>query len=166
MWTNICTTGICLETFLSDAMKWDHFTGSLRHFCIISFRVSAIRRVPNGTMHTITMVKIPQFSSPFFWTIHTLRQYIFRPFLTHPLCQHKYRRAWVGAGGAWHPAKFWKSPLPPTDFEVLNTNWHPQCSFYVTSGALSFKFITQVLYSKPNISKYCHFWTHPVLLVM
>ena len=76
MWTNICTTGICLETFLSDAMKWDHFTGSLRHFCIISFSVSAIRRVPNGTMHTITMVKMPQFSFPFFWTIHILRHYI------------------------------------------------------------------------------------------
>ena len=85
MWTNICTTGICLETFLSDAIKWDHLTGSLRHFCIISFSVSAIKRVPNGTMHTITMVKIPQLSFPFFWTIHILRQHIFRPFLTHPL---------------------------------------------------------------------------------
>ena len=59
----------------------------------------------------------------------------------------KYHRAWVstGAAGAWHPPKFWTSPLAPADFEVLNTNWHPQSSFYVTSGTLSFKFLTQAL---------------------
>ena len=33
----------------------------------------------------------------------------------------------------------------PADFEFLNTNWHPQSSFYVTSGTLSFKFLTQAL---------------------
>ena len=56
-------------------------------------------------------------------------------------------RAWVstGAAGAWHPPKFWTSPLAPADFEVLNNNWHPQSSFYVTSGTLSFKFLTQAL---------------------
>jgi hypothetical protein len=50
---------------------------------------------------------------------------------------HKYR-AWVsmGATGAWHLPKFWKSPPAPADFEVLNTNWHPRSSFYVTSGTL------------------------------
>ena len=31
------------------------------------------------------------------------------------------------------------------DFEVLNTNWHPQSSFDATSGTLSFKFLTQAL---------------------
>jgi hypothetical protein len=56
-------------------------------------------------------------------------------------------RAWVstGAAGAWHPPKFWTSPLAPADFEVPNTNWHPQSSFYVISGTLSFKFLTQAL---------------------
>ena len=56
-------------------------------------------------------------------------------------------RAWVstGAAGAWHPPKFWTSPLAPADFEVLNTNWHPQSSFYVISGTPSFKFLTQAL---------------------
>jgi len=59
----------------------------------------------------------------------------------------RYNRAWVstGAAGAWHPPKFWTSPLAPADFEVLNTNWHPQSSFYVKSGTLSFKFLTQAL---------------------
>ena len=59
-------------------------------------------------------------------------------------------RAWVstGAAGARHPPKFWTSPLAPADFEVLNTNWHPQSSFYVTSGNLSFKFLTQALYGE------------------
>ena len=42
--------------------------------------------------------------------------------------------------------QFWTSPLAPADFEVLNTNWHPQSSFYVTSGTLGFKFITQALF--------------------
>ena len=57
-------------------------------------------------------------------------------------------RAWVstGAAGAWHPLKFWTSPLAPAGFVVLNTNWHPQSSFYVKSGTLSFKFLTQALY--------------------
>ena len=53
-------------------------------------------------------------------------------------------RAWVSTG-AWHPPKFRTSPPAPTDFKVLNTNWHPQSSFYVTSGTLSFKFQTQAL---------------------
>ena len=58
--------------------------------------------------------------------------------------QRNYR-AWVsmGATGAWHPPKFWTSPLAPADFVVLNTNWHLQSSFYVTSGTLGFKFLTQ-----------------------
>ena len=46
---------------------------------------------------------------------------------------------------AWHLQKFWTSHPAPTDFEVPNTNWHPQSSFYVTSGTLSFKFLTQAL---------------------
>lgn len=37
------------------------------------------------------------------------------------------------------------SPLAPEDIEVLNTNWHLQSSFYVTTGTLSFKFLTQTL---------------------
>ena len=57
---------------------------------------------------------------------------------------HFIHRAWVSTG-AWHPPKFWTSPLAPADFEVLNTNWHPQSSFYVISGTLSFKFLTQAL---------------------
>ena len=58
-------------------------------------------------------------------------------------------RAWVstGAAGAWHPPKLWTSPLASADFQVLYTNWHPQSSFYVKSGTLSFKFLTQVLQS-------------------
>ena len=51
------------------------------------------------------------------------------------------------SAGARHPPKFWTPPLAPADFEVLNTNWHPQSSFYVTSGTLSFKFLTQALNS-------------------
>ena len=31
------------------------------------------------------------------------------------------------------------------DFEDLNTNWHPQSSFYLISGTRSFKFLTQTL---------------------
>ena len=60
---------------------------------------------------------------------------------------HHTSRAWVsmGAAVAWHPPKFWVSPLVPADFVVLNTNWHPQSSFYVISGTLSFKFLTQAL---------------------
>ena len=56
-------------------------------------------------------------------------------------------RAWVNtvAAGAWHPPEFWTSPLAPTDVEVLNTNLHPQSSFNVTSGTLSFDFLTQAL---------------------
>ena len=56
-------------------------------------------------------------------------------------------RAWLstGAAGAWHPPKFWTSPLAPAVFEVFNTSWHPQSSFYVTCGTLSFKFLTQAL---------------------
>ena len=50
--------------------------------------------------------------------------------------------------GVWHPPKFWASPLEPTDFEFINTNWNPQSSFYVISGTLSFKFLTQALLSK------------------
>ena len=34
------------------------------------------------------------------------------------------------------------------DFEVLDTNWYPQSLFYVTSGNLSFKFLTQALLYK------------------
>ena len=49
------------------------------------------------------------------------------------------------ASGAWHTQKFWTSPLAPAVFEVLNTNWRPQSSFYVISGTLSFKFLTQAL---------------------
>ena len=37
------------------------------------------------------------------------------------------------------------SPLAPADFENLSTNLHPQSSFYVASGTLSFKFLTQAL---------------------
>ena len=57
-------------------------------------------------------------------------------------------RAWVSTEdvGAWHPPKFWTSPLAPADFEVFNTKWHPQSSFYVISGTLSFKFLTQALF--------------------
>ena len=51
----------------------------------------------------------------------------------------------TGATGAWHPPKFWTLPLAPADFEFLNTNWHPQTSFYVTSGTLSLKFLIQAL---------------------
>ena len=47
--------------------------------------------------------------------------------------------------GAWHPPKFWRSPLAPLDFEVFITNWHPQSSFYVKRGTLSTKFLTQDL---------------------
>ena len=56
-------------------------------------------------------------------------------------------RAWVstGAAGAWHPPKFWTSSLAPADFEVLNTNWHPQSTFYLIGGTLRFKFLTQAL---------------------
>ena len=59
-------------------------------------------------------------------------------------------RAWVSTGdtGAWHPPKFWTSPPAPADFEALNTEWHPQSSFYVLSGTLSFKFLTQALEHK------------------
>ena len=57
---------------------------------------------------------------------------------------HFIHRAWVSTG-AWHPPKFWTSPLAPADFEVHNTNWHPQSSLYVISGTLSFKFLTQAL---------------------
>jgi hypothetical protein len=48
-------------------------------------------------------------------------------------------------------------PLASADFEVLNTNWHSQSSFYVTRGTLSFKFLTQALcgfkndHSGPNV---------------
>ena len=64
-------------------------------------------------------------------------------------------RAWVstGAAGAWHPPKFWTSPLAPVDFVALNTNWHPQSSFYVTSGTLTLKFLTQALYMIFKYSK-------------
>ena len=67
-------------------------------------------------------------------------------------------RAWVstGAAGAWHPPKFWTSPLAPADFEVLNTNWHPQSSFCVTSGTLSFKFLTQALLIEINQNSYAN----------
>ena len=62
--------------------------------------------------------------------------------------------AWVstGATGAWHLPKIWTSP--PADFEVLNTNWHPQSSFYVTSGTLSVKFLTQALRDVVSSIKY------------
>ena len=52
----------------------------------------------------------------------------------------------MGAAGAWHLPKFWTSPLAPADFEVLDTNWHPQSLFYVISGTLSFKFLPQALF--------------------
>ena len=42
--------------------------------------------------------------------------------------------------------------MAPADFEVLNTNWHPQSSFYVTSGTLSFKFLTQALSKNSAVS--------------
>ena len=35
--------------------------------------------------------------------------------------------------------------LALVDFEVLDTNWHPQSPSYVTSDTLSFKFLTQAL---------------------
>ena len=56
-------------------------------------------------------------------------------------------RAWVstGATGAWNPPKFWTSPLAPADFGFLILTGTPQSSFYVTSGTLGFKFITQAL---------------------
>ena len=41
----------------------------------------------------------------------------------------------------------------PLFFEVLNANWHLQSSFYVTSGTLSFKFLTQALYSVSVLMK-------------
>ena len=62
-----------------------------------------------------------------FWRRYHHQRYIFynREFVQY--------RAWVstGAAGAWHPPKLWASPLAPADFDVLNTNWHPQSSFYV-----------------------------------
>ena len=60
-----------------------------------------------------------------------------------------------GRAGAWHPPKFWTSPLAPADFEVLNTKWHPQSWFYVISGTLSFKFLTQALLT---ICMYLYMW--------
>ena len=86
-------------------------------------------------------------------------------------------RAWVstGAAGAWHPPKFWTSPLAPADFEVLNTNWHPQSLFYATSGTLSFKFLTQapgmvthILFELCPIwyiSPVANFVTHPLEVI-
>ena len=58
--------------------------------------------------------------------------------------------AWVstGATGAWHLPKFWTSPLAPADLEVLNTNWHPQSSFYAASGTQF-----QISNSSPDRSK-------------
>ena len=60
-------------------------------------------------------------------------------------------RAWVStdAADAWR--KFWTSPLAPADFEVLKSNWHPKSSFYVTSGTLRFKFLTQAPPSDTNL---------------
>ena len=46
---------------------------------------------------------------------------------------------------AWHPLKFWISLPAPEDFEIHNTNWYLLSSFYVTSGTVSFKFLTQTL---------------------
>ena len=65
-------------------------------------------------------------------------------------------RAWVrtGATGAWHPPKLKTLHLAPADFEVLNSNWHPQSSFYVTSRTLSFKFLTQALGGKKTSLAY------------
>ena len=67
-----------------------------------------------------------------------------------------FYRAWVsmGATGAWHPSKIWTLPLAPADLEVLNTDWHPQSSFYVTSGTLSFKFLTQALLLAKLVKKF------------
>ena len=75
---------------------------------------------------------------------HFLKSCIFGPYKHSTIFNI---RAWVstGATGAWHPPKLWTSPPASADFEVLNTNWHPQSSFYVTSGTLSFKFLTQAL---------------------
>ena len=56
--------------------------------------------------------------------------------------------------GAWHPPKFWSSPPAPADFEVLYANCHPQSSFYVTSGTLNFKFLTQALIVVWELKKY------------
>mgnify|MGYP007048598183 CR=1 FL=1 len=70
-----------------------------------------------------------------------------KPILKQPRPVLKKCRAWfsMGAEGAWHPPNFWISPLAPAYFEVLNTNWHPQSSFYATNGTLNLKFLTQVL---------------------
>mgnify|MGYP006863957033 CR=1 FL=1 len=61
-------------------------------------------------------------------------------------------RAWVstGATGACRTRRNSEHHLSPApvDFEVLNTNWHPQSAFYVTSGTLSFKFLTQALWTE------------------
>ena len=44
---------------------------------------------------------------------------------------------------AKYPTSF--SALCTPKFWVLNTHWHPQSSFFVTSGTLSFKYLTQAL---------------------
>ena len=71
----------------------------------------------------------------------------------------------MGAPGAWHPPKSWTSPLAPADFEVLNTNWHPQSSFYVRSGTLIFKFLTQALHIIGFVFILRNNMRHPVLLI-
>ena len=43
--------------------------------------------------------------------------------------------------------------LAPADFEVLGTKWYPQSSFYVTSGNLSFKFLTQNGYQPSSVGQ-------------
>ena len=103
-----------------------------------------------GFLPTLTGQKSLQFFIRFLG--ETMGSY-FHSEINRPLTHERFLtldhsgRAWVstGAAGAWHLPKFWTSPLAPADFEVFNTNWHPQSSFYVTSGTLSFKFLTQAL---------------------
>ena len=89
----------------------------------------------------------------------------------------------TGAAGLWVPCThqnsghhFWH----PLILRVFNTNWNPQSSYYVTSGTLSFKFLTHALVSilqcwliKKNTQKklallkskiLIHKYFHPIVL--
>ena len=55
------------------------------------------------------------------------------------------RVPWVPGSARLAPAKTLNITSGTEDFEVLNTNWHPQSSYYVTSSTPSFKFLTQAL---------------------
>ena len=67
----------------------------------------------------------------------------------HDFCFHSIFINETGLVLVRVPRRFWTSSRTPADFEVFDTtyldNWHHQSSFYVTSGTLSFKFLTQAL---------------------